>query len=324
MIYWTIKDLVEVIQKRQQNKFDCNIVVSGSRGNGKSTFAFKTLLRLKGFDPWKHQVYCREDVISLMESQKYGIIFDDEAINSGYKRSFYSIDQQKLIRMINMYRDNFNVYVSAIPHFYALDKDIRNLMKIHINIIERGLAIVHIAKEGNLYSDDPWEVKYNAKIEAKWAKKRKKDPEYFPPYHKLSTFVGYIRFNDLKPKQRELYEEIKATKRKELYEAEKKIDEEKDPVKMLYKRVLKQLNQGMIWEMDEVKAIARANGIKVKTFISTLNQKLKEKRLPSLKQIIESKSGSQVSRGKKLLPSGDKQKVNHFSQPVKKSWIDDL
>ena len=64
-ITWSIKDIVNVIQKRQLNQYDANIVVSGARGNGKSTLIFKLLSRMNGFDPWKHQVYKREEVMQL-------------------------------------------------------------------------------------------------------------------------------------------------------------------------------------------------------------------------------------------------------------------
>ena len=73
----------------------------------------------------------------------------------------------------------------AIPYFYSLDKDLRNLIKIHIHVIERGLAIVHIAHEGTLYSDDPWNVRYNKTVEDNWAKRKQRNPNFKIPYHLL-------------------------------------------------------------------------------------------------------------------------------------------
>lgn len=241
---WSVADIKELIQRRTHNKFDANIVVSGARGNGKSTFAAKLLFRMDGYKPWKHQVYSRSDAMKLLESEKFGYVFDDEAINSGYKRSFYDQEQQKLIRMLNMYRDNFNTYIMAIPNFYNLDKDIRNLIFLHIHVIRRGVAVVHKANTDMLYSNDPWNIQYNKKLEDQWAKLKKKNSNFSPPYHKLSTFKGYLYFTDLSKRQRELYEEIKATKRRELYEKEIEEIESEDPRKQAIRRLAEELVKG--------------------------------------------------------------------------------
>lgn len=214
---WNLKDVVGIVKLRQQNKFDSNIVVSGDRGNGKSTLIVKMLYLTKKYNPKKHQVYSREDVIKLLSSQKYGICFDDEAINSGYKRDFQSKGQQELIKIVTAYRDNFNLYISAIPNFFNLDKDLRDLVFIHIHIIERGIGVLHMPLQGRLYSSDKWDTKNNARLEDKWNKLRSSNPNFKIPYHKLSTFRGYVFFDDITPKQRELYEQIKREKRQESF-----------------------------------------------------------------------------------------------------------
>lgn len=217
VVKWTIKDLVEIMKERQVNEFDSNMAVSGDRGNGKSTVINKILYRFKIFDAWKHQVYNREDVIKLLKYQQYSICWDDEAINSGYKRDFQSKGQQELIKILTAYRDNFNTFASAIPSFFSLDKDLRELYFIHIHVIERGIAVIHMPLQGRLYSQDRWDAKYNAKIESSWGKKAQKDPNFRPPYHKLTTFRGYLFFKDMTPKQKKLYKKIKQTKRNESF-----------------------------------------------------------------------------------------------------------
>lgn len=216
-VVFTIKDIVEIIGTRQLNEFDSNGAVSGDRGNGKSTLIDKILLRFPGFNPWKHQVYDRESVISLLKSEKRGTIWDDEAINSGYKRNFQNKGQQELIKILTAYRDNYNTYWSAIPNFFSLDKDLRDLYFIHIHIIERGIAIVHMPLQGRLYSQDRWDAKYNAKVEEGWSKRIQKDINFKCPYHKLSTFRGYLFFGDITEKQKKLYKLIKRTKRNESF-----------------------------------------------------------------------------------------------------------
>jgi len=217
-IIWSIKDIVGIIRERQKNKFDANILVSGDRGNGKSTFIAKLLYAFGNYRPKKHQVYSREEVIKLLSSQKYGICFDDEAINSGYKRDFQNKGQQELIKIVTAYRDNFNVYASAIPNFFSLDKDLRDLIFLHIHVIERGIGIVHMPVQGRLYSPDRWDAKNNAKVETSWGKKMARNPKYRVPYSDLSTFRGYLYFRDLTQKQREVYEKVKVEKRQKSFE----------------------------------------------------------------------------------------------------------
>lgn len=216
-ITWSIKEIVEILTGRQVNEFDGNIAVSGSRGDGKSTIINKMFHRFKVFNPWKHQVYNREDVINLLKYQQFGLCWDDEAINSGYKRDFQDKGQQELIKIITAYRDNYNIFASAIPNFFSLDKDLRDLYFIHLHVIERGIAVVHMPLQGRLYSQDRWDSKYNAKIEDSWSKKMHNDTNFKPPYHRLSTFRGYLFFGDVTDKQKELYKEIKKKKRQESF-----------------------------------------------------------------------------------------------------------
>ena len=216
-VRWTIRDIVEILKERQVNEFDGNIAVSGDRGNGKSTIINKIFYRFKGFEPWNHQVYNREDVIALLKYKQFGLCWDDEAINTGYKRDFQDKGQQELIKILTAYRDNYNVFASAIPSFFSLDRDLRDLYFIHIHVVERGIAVIHMPLQGRLYSQDRWDAKYNAKIESNWSKKIQDDPTFRPPFHKLTTFRGYLFFSDCTPKQKELYKLIKRTKRNESF-----------------------------------------------------------------------------------------------------------
>lgn len=271
-IVWSINDIIEISKTRQKNKFDVIICLSGARGNGKSSLGFKFFSRIKGFKAWKHQVYSRNEVMKLMEGFKFGCIFDDEAIRTGYKRNFFDADQKLLIQMLNMYRDNFNIYLLCVPNFYNLDKDLRDLVKIHIHIIERGFGVVHFPSDGSLYSEDKWDIKQNKRTEDRWAKAKMKNPNYSPKYNRLTTFRGYIRFSDLTPKQRELYEDIKVTKRKAVYEEEMKKEEEGGG---FYDRLIIRLREGEI-NQNTLKEICLANGLKLSAVQNFLNTKFRD------------------------------------------------
>ena len=272
-VIWTTKDIVEIMKDRQTNEFDSNVAVSGERGNGKSTVINKIFYRFKKFDPWKHQVYNREDVINLLKFQMYSLCWDDEAINSGYKRDFQNKGQQELIKIITAYRDNFNAFASAIPNFFSLDKDLRDLYFIHLHVIERGIAVFHMPLQGRLYSQDKWDSKYNAKIEDSWSKRMQKDPDFKPPYHKLTTFRGYLFFNDVTDKQKELYKEIKRTKRSESFLTNGELNQSKE-VSILEKLYTLMIERKLTSE--GIRQTCLLEGKKYSSINASLNRMLKD------------------------------------------------
>ncbi len=296
-VEWSIKDLVETAKKRIANKFDCNIAVSGERGNSKSTLMFKFFSRFEGFNAWKHQVYSRKEVIKLITTQINGFVFDDEGIASGYKRDFHDKELQGLIKILNMYRDNFNVYGVAIPNFYSLDKDLRDLFKIHINMVGRGIGVVHMAKSDRLYADDKWDIAYNKKVEESWAKMKKYNPDFRPPYDKLTTFVGYIYFNDMTIQQRTLYEEIKKTKRNALYNYDEQDEEAKSRNK--WDEIYKRYKKGEI-DMKWIENYCSLEGLKLLNVKANLGARARnegttltkiDKQLQDIKLINKANSG---------------------------------
>ncbi len=214
-IIWTLKELTTCIRQRQLNKYDANIGVSGKRGDGKSTILFKIFNSFKkdGFNPEKHQEYSRDKILNLLANQQFGFCWDDEAINSGYKRDFQHKGQKDMIKILTNYRDNFNIIGSAIPFFYSLDRDLRELFFLHIHVIERGLAVLLMPIESSIHTTDPWDTKNNIKIELQENSRMKKNPNLKFRYHRFTTFVGYLYFGPMTPKQERRYLEVKKRKR---------------------------------------------------------------------------------------------------------------
>ena len=214
-VIWTLKELTQTLRKRQLNKYDVNIGVSGKRGDGKSTFLFKLFNSFKkdGFIQEKHQVYEQKDVIGLLAKQMFGYCWDDEAINSGYKRDFQKTGQKTLVKVVTNYRDNFNIYASALPFFYSLDKDLRELIFMHVHIIARGVAVILLPLTDQIHASDPWDTKANIKIEEKEYKRMKQTLGATFRYHKFTTFAGFIYFGPMTKKQEVYYKSIKQKKR---------------------------------------------------------------------------------------------------------------
>lgn len=273
-IIWSIKEIKEILCKRQENKFDANFAVSGSRGDGKSTLIGKIFFRFPEFKPWKHIVYSRDDVMHLLKNQKLSLCWDDEAINTAYKREFQNKAQHELIKIITSHRDNFNILASAIPSFYSLDRDMRDLYFMHIHIVERETAIIHMPTKGKLYSEDRWDTKFNQKIEERWAKARKKNPKFKIPYHQLSTFKGYLFFKDLTVNQRTLCEEIKGTKREEAFKTTK--EKAGESQLSFSEKLYKLLMEGKLSSEGMLQACLM-EGKKYSVASSGLNQMLKDR-----------------------------------------------
>jgi len=272
-VIWTLKELTSILRQRQLNKFDVNIGVSGRRGNGKSTLLFKIFNSFKksGFIQDKHQVYSQDDVIKLLATQQFSFCWDDEAINSGYKRDFQGAGQKTLVKIVTNYRDNYNIYASALPFFYSLDKDLRELIFCHIHIVERGLAVILLPLTDQIHESDPWDTARNIKIEKKEHERMERNPGSSFRYHKLTTFAGYLYFGAMTDKQEKIYRSIKRAKRNKnfgIHMQEENTDSFND-------RVYKLLIQNKITK-DGLMQMCLVEGKKYSSVTSDLNRKLKD------------------------------------------------
>lgn len=267
-----IKELAEWTKERILNRFDSNIIVTGTTGSGKSTFLDKFFKCFKDFDINKQLTFSRTEMIDLIKNQKFGYIWQDELINSGFKRNFFEREQISLIETLTKYRSNFNVVGGALPIFFTLDKELLKLFGLHINIIRRGIGVIHMPITGRLYSDDPWDTKINAKLEEVWSKKKLKNPAFKVPYHKYTTFVGYVFFSPLTEEEEEEYNNLKESKRKE---AEDTTKEEQHKVSF-YDKIITMLKDGKLSEDEFVRICEYEN--KSYTSVKTrVNQLLRDK-----------------------------------------------
>ena len=280
-IVWTMEELAEMVRQRQMNEFDANMAIDGSRGNGKSTFMFKFFSHFDKFNPKEDIVFSREDVMEGLKRKKYGCIFADEMINAGHNREFFSGDQRVLIKMFNMYRDNYNILAGCVPFFYDLDPQIRKFIKIRITVVKRGLAVIQMSKN-TLYNNDPWETDINRKIESAWQNgiKAGKNPKV--AYHKLTTFAGYVHFGKLGKAQERMYKEIKEEKRNVLMSSYDQDNEEHedgdlpaDIKKRLYDKLFKLLKDGKLTQ-EQLKGQAQTWGITERRMMQTLNYRLRD------------------------------------------------
>jgi len=218
----TIKDLITIIKGRQTAEFDIIIIISGRRGAGKSTLAWKICRKIGkyeiekdgitypagGFKPIKDMIYTKEEAQKLFKEQKYGIILGDESIVLGYNRNFAVTSQQELIKILNQYRSNYNCLILCVPNFYDLDQDIRELCNVRIDLARRGLGVIHFPLDRK-FKNDPWDTLNNAKIEQSWSEKGIDRPQF----NRLTTFKSLVVFGPLSLKEKKRYEKVRDYKR---------------------------------------------------------------------------------------------------------------
>jgi len=218
VLQWSLKKIINMICNILLNKFDCFIVLEGNRGLGKSTLAYHIAkgvskeMKRRGIDEYKFfpkaaLLYERTEVLRFFHQWKRNGIAD-EMINVSFNRDFYNEEQKDLIKMMNMNRDHCNLFQACVPQFQTLDSQMKNLCKLRLTVVRRGVAVVQTPNR-TIYARDKWDQQTNEKIERDWLKKGIQNPHY----SKLTTFRGLVRFPALTEKQEVLYQSIKNEKR---------------------------------------------------------------------------------------------------------------
>ena len=268
---WSLKDLAEVINRRVNNEFDCNILIEGKRGLGKSSLAYKlaNLSKLK-FKPKRDLLYSRDEVLKAITNYRKGVILADELVNVGYKRDFYEHGQKQLIKALNMYRDSNNLFFGCIPRFVDIDTDLMGLCQIRLTVIRRGVAIIH-RPVSSTYTRDPWDIKNNAKIESTWTMTRSRKPRFM----KLTTCIGYIRYGALGPASWKIYESIKHDKRGKVYMNDEEAERLSDPNFKFYHNLKERMIANKLTP-DILMEICQVSGKSYKGVRSKLNEMLRE------------------------------------------------
>lgn len=271
-LHWTLKDIAEVIDKAIENDFDFNMLIEGFTGLGKSTLLYKILTRCKlPYNPKKDLLFNRNKIIGAISSKQKGCIHADELINIAYKRDFYERGQKELIKALSMYRDSNNVFGGCIPRFVDLDSDLQALCKLRFTVLRRGFALIH-KRVSSIYTKDPWDIKNNMKIEAKWTAKRSRKPRYM----NLTTCIGYVTYGDLTEQQKKIYLAIKHERRNKIYAGNDAIEMAKNPNVIFYKNLFDRVLAKRITPAT-LNDICAINGRSLKVVRTKLNDMLKEK-----------------------------------------------
>lgn len=266
----SIQELYEACLKRRELKRDVIIALTGERGEGKSSCGYRILKKFKQFKPMRDILFSKKEISHAVGSRIDSQFMADEMIFGAYKRQGWSSDNIFLIQVLNMCRDKRNVFVMCIPNFWDLDKAIRDLVTFHIFIPRRGKAVLNKKLKGRMFSNDPWDVSTNKKLEEEWAKKGMK-----PQYHKFSTFKAYIPVRPLPPEHEIVYQQVKDTKRNALLLEEGMTDQLlPTPDRDFYDRIIDQTSEGMM-NKEILQGICSANKFSFEKVLSGLSRRMK-------------------------------------------------
>lgn len=281
ILKWNLTKTSDMIKRILQNRFDCFIIIEGNRGLGKSTLAIHLsrrvarLFKNEGSDDYKFSfkksvIYTRKETKSFLHKWKSNGIAD-EMINVTFNRDFYNEDQKDIIKMLNMNRDHCNLLIACVPQFQTLDSQIKNLCKIRITVVRRGLAIIQTPNQ-TIYCKDKWDQATNEKIERDWMKKGITRPHYT----KLTTFRGILKFSALHPTSEEKYQKTKNKKRNIVAEEQMGIknreEEEKDPLNI----AIKMLKDGKVRNGIFLDGLAHAFNLNPASFKNKISLRLKK------------------------------------------------
>lgn len=290
ILKWSLGSFCDMLRKRLGNNFDIVLFIDGVCGIGKSTLGYKICSRIKkNFNPQKDIVFSREDVMSSLAIKKNDVILADEMINVTYKRDFYLENQKKLLKMLDGYRDSCNLFIGCVPEFYNLDKHLQGRASLRLYVVRRGVAVVHMPIK-SMYKVDKWDSHQNQRLEEKWRDGK-------PRYRQLSTFKGVLTFGDLTQNQKEIYNQIKETKRHHLFTDEEKAkDSKEDYVDTLLNRIV----DGKVTR-EFVVEIACINKTSFDSLRARLNARLQKKGLgKSISEYLISSKKSKNSPYKEI------------------------
>lgn len=274
--------MILTIVQTLQNKFDCFIIIEGNRGLGKSTLAlylargisreFKKIGSEDYRFNWRRSlIYTKKETKRFWHKWRSSGIAD-EMINVSFNRDFYNTEQKDIIKMINMNRDHCNLFIACVPQFQSLDNQIKNLCKIRITVVRRGLAVIQTPNQ-TIYIKDKWDQATNEKIERSWLQKGIKNPHY----SKLTTFKGFMKFPALREASEIKYQEVKDVKRNLVAKEEMGIDVEDDVQKDPIEITIKMLKEGKIRNGTFLDGFAEANGFKSATFKEKIRRRLMDR-----------------------------------------------
>lgn len=248
--------LKEMLIKRRKNEKDNVILITGARGDGKSTFAGKILFQFEDFDPYHSMVYTKEKMFELIR-EKNGYVWADEAVVNAAKGNVMTRTNKMLHEIVTINRDNFNIIFFCMPFVEDFDSKILQYVSMWVHIDTRGVGVIMLPSNKGIFGKKNWDINAMRKLFEEFQKENL--GALHIPYWIYPNFRGYIRFGKLTKDQEKVVKEIKTLRKNENLEKQSK-EEVIQEVKQLdnynkyaSKKLAEQIAKGEIRDYESYK-----------------------------------------------------------------------
>ena len=208
----SLKEIKEMLLGRRSNEKDNVILVTGARGDGKSTLTGKILFLFEDFNPYESIIYSKEAMFKLIK-QKNGYIWADEGVVNAAKGNVMTRANKMLFEVTTINRDNFNIVFFLMPFVEDFDSKILQYVSMWIHIDSRGLGVLMLPSNKGIFGKRNWDINAMKKMFDEFIKENQKVNH--APYWIYPNFRGYIKFGKLTKEQDQIIKEIKAKRKNE-------------------------------------------------------------------------------------------------------------
>lgn len=218
-----LKEFRAMLLARRANEKDNMILVTGARGDGKSTFAGKVLFGYEDFDPFVSLVYSK-DALFKMIKKKNQYIWPDESVINAAKGNTMTRANKLLFEISTINRDNFNIVFFCMPNVEDFDTKILQYISAWVHIDSRGLGILLLPVNKGIFGKRNWDLVGMKKIFDEFQKENQNASHV--PYWIFENFRGYIKFGKLSERERTIIDEIKQLRKNENSDKEMQMETE--------------------------------------------------------------------------------------------------
>lgn len=202
----------EMLLARRANEKDNVILVTGARGDGKTTFVGKILFMFEDFDPFVSLVYTKEAFFKELK-KKNGYVWADESVVNAAKGNTMTRANKLLFEAMTINRDNFNIVFFVMPFIEDFDSKILQYVSAWVHIDSRGLGVLMLPMNKGIFGKRNWDLVQMKKLMDEFLAESK--TSFHAPYWIYPNFRGYIRFGRLLKQQEEVIKEIKTLRKNE-------------------------------------------------------------------------------------------------------------
>jgi predicted XRE-type DNA-binding protein len=232
-----LRNLGRRINKTQKEKKDVTTVVTGDKGDGKTTLAwFASAFVDPDFDLERNFIF--NPHFKIVSEKMWGMhdsaVVLDEGMKALYRQNWFKETQKTLYQMLNTTRITHNALFVCIPDWHDLRGGfMKTLVNYWIHIPTRGLGIV-MQKSPNEFEADRWNIKENLKIfrdntkGMSYANLSDDTNKLVSIHKKMPNYIGYVLFPKMPPEEEVRYKAISDPSKKAMWDLNEELAPESE------------------------------------------------------------------------------------------------